>query len=84
MAKKQTVKGGLERNARRQLVEELFYDLHASRHQIFFLNLVRGIFFGFGTVLGGTVLVALIVWVLSQIGWIPGVHELINAIQNSK
>ena len=85
----QTVKRDNERGARRQLVEELFYDFHRSRHQVYWMNFTRGVFFGFGTVLGGTVVVAFIIWVLVQfVGWFPAVgiyiQQIIDAMKHVK
>ncbi len=53
------------------------------------MNFVRGIFFGFGTVLGGTVLVAIIIWVLGQfVDWFPiigdFIKQIIDAMQRSR
>jgi hypothetical protein len=79
-----------ERGARRQLIEELFYDFHKSRWQVYWMNFTRGVFFGFGTVLGGTVLVALIVWILGQFAvWMPDyighfINQIVNAMQHTK
>lgn len=79
-----SLKDSNERMARRQLMEELFYDFHRSRRQIFGINFVRGIFFGFGTVLGGTVLVALLVWLLSRFAsWFPFIGNFINQLINA-
>lgn len=76
-------KNNAEREARRQVIEELFYDFNANRHRVYLTNFTRGIFFGFGTVLGGTVVVAVIVWILAQFaGWFPAINQIINAIQN--
>ena len=47
-----------ERGARHDVIEELFYDLHRSRAQVYKMNFIRGIFFGLGSVLGGTIVVA--------------------------
>lgn len=47
------------------VLEELFYDFHRNRKDVYLMNLVRGIFFGFGSVIGGTVVIALVVWLLS-------------------
>lgn len=85
----EVTKNRSERSARHQLVEDLFYDFNSSRHKIYLINFVRGVFFGFGTVLGGTVLVAIIIWILSQVaGWFPGigtaVHHFIDALQNAR
>ena len=78
-----------ENGARRKLVEELFYDFNRSQVQVYWVNLVRGIFFGFGTVLGGTILVAIMVWLLSQfVDWFPFigdfVQQIFDAVQSAK
>ncbi len=57
--------------ARRTVLEELFNDFHRNRKQIFVMNFFRGIFFGLGSVLGGTIVVALAVWLLSLFVEIP-------------
>lgn len=36
------------------------------------MNFTRGIFFGVGTVIGGTLVVALILWILSHFTNVPG------------
>lgn len=84
MAIKQSIKDSNERGARHQLIEELFNDFHRSRHQVYLMNFIRGLFFGFGTVLGGTVLVAFIIWALSQFaGWFPELGNAINQFINA-
>jgi hypothetical protein len=77
------IKSDNERSARQSLIEDLFYDFHRSRVQIYWMNFVRGIFFGLGSVLGGTVLIALIVWLLSfAVDW-PWVGDAIEQVQGS-
>jgi hypothetical protein len=61
-----------ELGARRAILEDLFYDFHTSRKDVYVMNFFRGIFFGVGSVLGGTVVVALVVWILSWFADIPG------------
>lgn len=85
----ETVKDNNELGSRHQLIEELFYDFNSSRHQIYQVNFIRGICFGFGTVLGGTVVVAILVWFLGQFaGWFPPIgdyiQQIINAMQHVK
>ncbi len=41
-----------ENGARRAILEDLFFDFHKSRHQVYWVNFVRGIFFGLGSALG--------------------------------
>jgi hypothetical protein len=79
-----TVQNTNELNARRQLIEELFNDFNRNRHQVYRMNFIRGIYFGFGTVLGGTVVVAFIVWILGQFaGWFPPIGDYIQQIINA-
>lgn len=75
------VKENSERVARRKLLEELFYDFYYSRGQVYWVNFVRGLFFGLGTIIGGTVVVALLIWLLGQIaGWFPGIGDYVKNI----
>lgn len=61
--------------ARRSVIEELFNDLYDDRRRIYLMNFFRGIFFGLGSVLGATVVVALVVWILSFFVQIPGIGD---------
>jgi len=75
------IKNDNERGARHAILEDLFLDFHRSRRQVYLMNFTRGIFFGFGTVLGGTVLVALIIWVLGQfVDWFPIIGDFIKQV----
>lgn len=84
-----TVKQSSERAARKKIMEELFYDFYRSRYQVYWVNFVRGLFLGFGTIIGGTVVVAFLIGLLSQMaGWFPGIgdyiRQIINAMQGTK
>jgi len=61
-----------EAEARKQILEELFYDFSTSRAKVFWMNFFRGIFFGVGSVIGGTIVVTLVVYILSLLVDIPG------------
>jgi len=61
-----------ELGARRAVLEDLFYDFNSSRKEVFWMNFVRGIFFGVGSVIGGTLIVALVIWLLSLLVDLPG------------
>lgn len=78
------VKVSNERGARQQILEDLFYDFNRSRFQVYRMNFFRGIFFGLGTVIGGTVVVALAIWILSQFvgwfDWIPYIGEYLRLL----
>jgi len=84
---KNKVEKETELGARRAVLEDLFYDFNTSRVQIYKMNFVRGIFLGFGTVIGGTLVVALIVWILSLLVDIPGgigdfIQNIVNTVQS--
>ena len=66
------VKTENENAARKAILEDLFYDFHKSRRQVYLMNFTRGVFFGVGSIVGGTVVVAIIVWMLSWLVDIPG------------
>ena len=70
-----------ETGARRAILEDLFYDFHRSRRQVYTMNFFRGLFFGFGSVLGATVLITLSIWVLTRFGDIfPPLADFINRL----
>lgn len=70
---KNRIKTDNERGARENFLEDLFHDFNRNRVQVYKMNFVRGIFFGFGSVIGGTVVIALLAWILSFFVAIPGV-----------
>lgn len=77
-----------EVGARRAILEDLFYDFHTARRQVYAMNFVRGIFFGVGSILGGTVVIAFIAWLLSLFTDIPGgigdfIQYVVNVVQSS-
>lgn len=78
---KQKISDGNEKGARESVLEDLFNDFNRSRYAIYRMNFVRGLFFGLGSVLGGTVVVALIVWMLNVTGQlVPGVAGFVDAV----
>ena len=78
-----------EKGSRQALIEELFNDFNRNRYEIYKINFFRGIFFGFGSLLGGTMLIVLLVWVLNLTGQlVPSVagfiDQILNVMQNSR
>ena len=85
----QKIKKENELGARRAVLEDLFYDFHSSRKQVYAMNFFRGVFFGVGTVVGGTIVVALVVWILTWLTDIPGgfgdfIQYIVDIVQNTK
>lgn len=79
---KQKILTDQEMAARKTLLEELFRDFHTNRFQVYKMNFIRGLAFGFGSVLGGTVVIALLIWILTLLSdTIPFLSDFFNAIQ---
>ncbi|HEU4716018.1 MAG TPA: DUF5665 domain-containing protein [Candidatus Saccharimonadales bacterium] len=77
------IKKGNERGARQALLEDLFYDFNRSRGEIYKMNFIRGIFFGLGSVIGGTVIIALVIWLMGFFVDIPGIGNSVEKLQNN-
>ena len=78
---KQQIVNGTEKGAREAVLEDLFNDFNRNRYVIYKMNFFRGVFFGFGSVLGGTVVVALVIWLLNATGQlIPGVAGFVESV----
>lgn len=71
------------KGAQEALMREVFYDMYHDRHRIYWMNFARGIFFGLGTALGGTLVIALIIWVISLFVDFPLIGEYFEGIQQS-
>jgi Domain of unknown function (DUF5665) len=76
-----------ENDARRGLLEDLFFDFNRKRSQVYWINFTRGIFFGVGTVIGGTLVIGLVIWMLNWLVDIPGgfgdfIQYIVDTVQN--
>ena len=78
---KRPVTSSNEKGAREAVLEDLFNDFNRNRYVIYKMSFFRGVFFGFGSVLGGTVVVALVIWLLNATGQlIPGVAGFVEGV----
>ncbi len=78
------LKDDQEKGSREKVIEELFNDFNRSRFTVYKMNFVRGIFFGFGSVVGGTLVVTIFVLLLNLFVDLPGgIGNFIESIQNS-
>lgn len=67
---------------RQVFLDDMFNDIYSKRRRIYGINFVRGIFFGFGAFLGGTVLVAFLIWILSRfVDYWPLIEKILDALQ---
>ncbi len=86
---KQKVERESELGARRAVLEDLFYDFNKSRAQIYKMNFCSGLFFGLGSSLGATIVVAFVIWLLSLLADIPGglgdfIQYIVDTVQSSQ
>lgn len=80
----QKVQEDNEIGARRAILEDLFYDFNRSRAQVYVMNFVRGILFGAGSVIGGTLVIAALIWVFTMLAnVIPPLDDFFNGISNT-
>ena len=78
---KRRVRQDNERGAREAVLEDLFNDFNRNRFTIYKFNFFRGIFFGLGSVLGGTLVVALLIGLLNFTGHlVPGIADFLNNV----
>lgn len=71
------------RMAPQAFLDDLYENYYSRRREIYLMNLVRGIFFGFGSVVGGTIVVALLLWLLSALHYVPFLDGVVDAVQQS-
>jgi hypothetical protein len=57
-----------------------FFRVHYSLGRMLVNNLVGGIFWGFGTVLGATIFVALVLFILGRLDTVPIIGDFIARI----
>lgn len=72
-----------EADAKRVVLEELFNDIYHDRKRIYKVNFVRGLIFGAGSVLGGTIIIALLVWTLSLFVNTPVIGEFFEGARDT-
>lgn len=63
-------------------LEILFAEGYISRRRLYWENFVRGIFFSVGGIIGATLVIALLLWVLSLFDAIPFVDQVRDTIEN--
>ena len=64
-------------------LEYLFAAGYVNKKRLYFENFIRGIFFSVGSILGATVVIALLLWVLSLFGDVPLVGNFVKGIQET-
>lgn len=66
--------------AQDELMQNIFHDMYRDRKKIYHLNFMRGIMFGVGSAIGGTIVIALVVWSLSFFINVPVIGDYVYEI----
>lgn len=84
MAKKQNKSPGDDEYERLgKLLKHIIETGYPNQKQFYLFNFIRGILIGLGSVIGASIVVALLVWILSLFDEIPLLGPLIDNIQSS-
>jgi hypothetical protein len=59
-------------------LEVLFASEYINKHKLYLHNFLRGIFFGAGGVIGATLLIAFLLWILSIFDTVPLIGPFID------
>ncbi len=83
MANKKRQQTSVQTKAAVQALEYLLATGYISRKRLYFENFMRGLFFSFGSVLGATLLIALLLWILSLFDSLPWIGHIITTLRQT-
>ncbi len=64
-------------------IEEVVISGHARKLRLMWHNFLRGVCFGLGSVIGGTVMVAFVLWILSAFDSVPLAGHFIQSLRDT-
>ena len=64
-------------------LESIFEGGYVNHRRVYQINFIRGLFFGLGSVLGGTIVIAIVAWILSFFTEIPIIGNFVETIQTT-
>lgn len=67
--------------AERKIVDKLVLDAYGRKGKLLKFSFLQGVFFGLGSAIGGTIVLAMVIWVLSQmVDWFPLMGDFVDKI----
>lgn len=63
-----------------QIKHHITANLDRKKREVMLANFLGGLSWGFGTVVGATVVVALLIWILSWVNFVPIIGSFVNDI----
>ena len=64
-------------------LKNIFETDYISQWRVYKVNFVRGVFFGLGAALGGSLVIAIIIWILSLFSQVPLIGNFVDTIRES-
>ncbi len=67
--------------AQRKFTDKMLLEAYGRKRKLLKLSFWQGVLFGLGSAIGGTLVLALLIWLLARmVDWFPILGELINKI----
>lgn len=73
----------IDEKAAVQALEYLLAAGYVSKKRLYIENFMRGIFFSVGSIIGATIVVALLLWILSLLDNVPFVGDIVENAERS-
>jgi len=64
-------------------LQEFYLHGYINKKQTILFSLYKGVAAGFGAVIGGTIVVAILIWILSQFGQVPLIGNFTNSVKQT-
>lgn len=66
-----------------RMVESIFESGYADRNKTYKMSFIKGVLGGLGGVIGATVVVAILLWILSLLGNVPFLDRITENVQDT-
>lgn len=66
-----------------KMLDNIYQTGYIDRNQAYKMSFIKGLVSGFGGVLGATLLVALLLWIISLLGHVPFLQPISDNIENT-
>lgn len=64
-------------------LESIFEGGYVNPWRVYRINMLRGVFFGFGSVIGGTIIITVLLWLLSAFTEFPIIGDIAETFRSS-
>jgi hypothetical protein len=81
MAKKRPAKTDYEQLGR--MMANIYESGYIDRNQTYKMSFIKGILGGLGGVIGATIVVAILIWILSLLNFVPLVRTVVEPIRDT-